>query len=85
MTLFAYIGPGPGLAMLGALLGLVFTILAAVGAVLLWPIRKLMGKTDEDDESEQCDKGAGDQDAEQILDEDHDAGSEADTEPGRSD
>lgn len=37
----AYIGPGAGITMLGALWGVVVAILLAVGAVLLWPIRIL--------------------------------------------
>lgn len=56
--MIAYIGPGPGLAMLGALLGLVVTILVALGAVLLWPIRKLMNREKEKDGE---DKGDGDE------------------------
>jgi Na+/proline symporter len=37
----AYIGPGAGITMLGALWGVVIAIALAIGAVLLWPIRIL--------------------------------------------
>ena len=37
----AYIGPGAGITMLGALWGVVVAIVLAIGAVLLWPIRIL--------------------------------------------
>jgi hypothetical protein len=38
---FAYVGPGPGLSMTWALVGLLATILAAVSAIALWPVRAL--------------------------------------------
>jgi len=38
----AYIGPGAGISVLGSLLGILATILVAFGAILFWPIRKLM-------------------------------------------
>jgi hypothetical protein len=38
----AYIGPGAGITMLGALWGVVVAIALAIGAVLFWPIRALM-------------------------------------------
>jgi len=38
--------------MLGALIGLIATVLAAIGAVLQWPIRALLGKLDDEDEEE---------------------------------
>ena len=37
-----YIGPGPGLSMSWALIGLLITVFSAIGAVLLWPIRILI-------------------------------------------
>ena len=37
----AYIGPGAGITMLGALWGVVVAIALAIGAVLLWPLRIL--------------------------------------------
>ncbi|QBQ56088.1 hypothetical protein [Nitrosococcus wardiae] len=38
----AYVGPGAGLSLLGALWALVAAIAAAVGFIVLWPIRKMM-------------------------------------------
>lgn len=38
----AYIGPGAGISVLGSLLGILATIFVAFGAILFWPIRKLM-------------------------------------------
>lgn len=38
----AYIGPGAGITMLGALWGVVVAVVLALGAVLFWPIRALM-------------------------------------------
>ena len=38
----AYIGPGAGITMLGALWGVLVAILLALAAVLFWPIRSLL-------------------------------------------
>jgi hypothetical protein len=38
---FAYIGPGAGITMLGALWGVVAAVVLALAAVLLWPLRML--------------------------------------------
>ena len=38
----AYIGPGAGITLLGALWGVVVAIALAIGAVLLWPLRILV-------------------------------------------
>lgn len=38
----AYIGPGAGITMLGALWGVIVAVLLAIGAVLFWPIRALV-------------------------------------------
>jgi hypothetical protein len=38
----AYIGPGAGITMLGALWGVIVAVVLALGAVLFWPIRALM-------------------------------------------
>jgi len=38
---YAYIGPGAGVSLVGALGGLVFAVVLAIGVVLLWPLRKL--------------------------------------------
>ena len=40
----AYVGPGAGITMLGALWGVFIAILAALGAVLYWPIRSVIRK-----------------------------------------
>ena len=39
---FAYVGPGAGLTLLGALWGLVVAVVVSLGFVLLWPIRRMM-------------------------------------------
>ena len=36
----AYIGPGAGLSLLGALWALIVAVVAALGFIVLWPIRK---------------------------------------------
>jgi hypothetical protein len=38
----AYIGPGAGVSLFGAAIGLVIAIFTAIGIVLLWPIRALL-------------------------------------------
>jgi hypothetical protein len=39
---FAYIGPGAGISVLGSVLGILATIVVTIGAILFWPLRKLM-------------------------------------------
>lgn len=41
-TAFAYVGPGAGISVLGSLLGILATIVLAIVAIVLWPIRKIM-------------------------------------------
>ncbi len=41
---FAYIGPGAGITMLGALWSVIVAIFLAIGAVLYWPIKVLLRK-----------------------------------------
>lgn len=36
----AYVGPGAGLSLLGALWGLVLAVAAAVGFIILWPLKR---------------------------------------------
>ena len=38
----AYIGPGAGISVLGSLLGILTTIVVAIGAIIFWPLRKYM-------------------------------------------
>lgn len=40
--LMAYIGPGAGISVLGSLLGILATILIAIGAIIFWPVRKFL-------------------------------------------
>jgi hypothetical protein len=40
----AYVGPGAGLSLLGALWGVVIAIGAAVGFIILWPLRRYLRK-----------------------------------------
>jgi hypothetical protein len=40
----AYIGPGAGITMLGALWGVIVAVALALGAVLFWPIRIMLRK-----------------------------------------
>lgn len=48
----AYVGPGAGISVLGSLLGILATIFVAIGAILFWPIRKLMKRRKAKKESE---------------------------------
>jgi len=43
-ALVAYIGPGAGLGLVGALIAVVSAIMAALFFVVLWPIRMMMRK-----------------------------------------
>lgn len=40
----AYIGPGAGISVLGSLLGILATIVVAIAAIVMWPLRKVMKK-----------------------------------------
>jgi len=39
---WAYIGPGAGISVVGSLLGILATFFVAIGAILFWPVRKLL-------------------------------------------
>lgn len=47
----AYVGPGPGLSLLGALWGVLVAVVAAVSFVILWPMRRLLRRRREDPEA----------------------------------
>lgn len=38
----AYVGPGAGLTLVGALWGLIVAVVVSLGFVLMWPLRRLM-------------------------------------------
>lgn len=40
----AYIGPGAGISVLGSLMGILVTVFVAIGAIVLWPLRKILKK-----------------------------------------
>lgn len=40
----AYVGPGAGISVLGSLLGILATIVIAIGAIIMWPLRKVLKK-----------------------------------------
>jgi len=41
-TALAYIGPGAGISVVGSLLTIFATFAVAIGAIIFWPVRKLM-------------------------------------------
>ena len=43
-TAAAYVGPGAGIGVLGALWGLIIGVVMAVGVILFWPIRMMIRK-----------------------------------------
>ena len=43
-SVYAYVGPGAGITMLGALWAVVIAIVLTLAAVLFWPIRTLIRK-----------------------------------------
>lgn len=47
--LMAYIGPGAGLGLLGALVGVGLAVASALGFVLLYPLRVLLQRRKHDD------------------------------------
>jgi len=38
----AYIGPGAGISVVGSLLSILATFFVAIGAIIFWPLRKLL-------------------------------------------
>lgn len=51
----AYIGPGSGISVVGSLLGLLATILITIGAIALFPFRRMMKKRAQKQSSENLD------------------------------
>ena len=43
-TAAAYVGPGAGITVLGALWGLIIGVVMAIGVILFWPIRMMLRK-----------------------------------------
>ena len=43
-SLFAYIGPGADLGLIGSVIGLLLTVGTSLGFMLLWPFRSLIRK-----------------------------------------
>ena len=56
----AYVGPGPGLSMLWALVALLITIGSALLAILLWPLRILLLRRREKKETGTATPGGAD-------------------------
>ena len=44
-TAAAYVGPGAGLSLLGAFWGLLLAVVAALGFVILWPLRRMLRRS----------------------------------------
>ena len=56
----AYVGPGAGLSLLGALWGLIVGVLMALGIVLFWPIRIMLRKRKAAAEAKKADTSEAD-------------------------
>jgi uncharacterized membrane protein len=41
---FAYVGPGAGISLLGALWGLIVAVVMAISVILFWPVRIMLRK-----------------------------------------
>lgn len=39
---FAYVGPGPGITLIGSLIAVAAAVVLALGGILLWPLRSLL-------------------------------------------
>ena len=50
-TAAAYVGPGAGISVLGALWGLIIGVVMAVGVILFWPIRMMIRKRKAENEA----------------------------------
>ncbi len=40
-TAHAYVGPGAGISLIGAAIGLIVALATAIGIVVLWPLRRM--------------------------------------------
>lgn len=63
----AYIGPGAGLSLLGALWGLVAAVGAALLFVILWPFRRMLRRKREAKKAEAGAKQGAQQEAQQTV------------------
>ncbi|MFV1966825.1 MAG: hypothetical protein ACC628_15475 [Pirellulaceae bacterium] len=68
-SLLAYVGPGAGITMLGALWGVLVAIVVALWAVLYWPLRSLLRRRrpSEHDPQESTDSSTVDADEETRI------------------
>ncbi len=64
-TAAAYVGPGAGISVLGALWGLIIGVVMAVGVILFWPIRVMIRKikANKGDQASEANTTASDTDA----------------------
>lgn len=61
-TVYAYVGPGAGLSLLGALWALILAIGTAIVFVIVWPIRKMRRRRREAQADKTQERGAQKQD-----------------------
>ena len=54
---YAYVGPGAGISLLGALWGLILGVVIALGILIIWPIR-MMRKRKAEQQAADADSGA---------------------------
>ncbi|MBT8422541.1 MAG: hypothetical protein KJP03_05445 [Gammaproteobacteria bacterium] len=52
LTSLAYVGPGAGISLLGALWGLIVGVVLALGVILIWPVRIMLRKRKAQKEAE---------------------------------
>jgi len=52
----AYIGPGSGISVIGSLLGLLATIAITIGAIILFPFRRMMKKRGKNQSAEDAEQ-----------------------------
>lgn len=57
-TALAYVGPGAGISLISAAIGLIVALVTAVGIVLLWPLRMLLRKMKESRPEGELSEGA---------------------------